>query len=97
MPFRILQSLILSTLGELQSFITSHCCDVVLIVEDFNVDFDCRDQLCSILSEFMSENSLIYLLLALLATLMKDIIVILGLIIFFVLTLSLRRLPESLP
>ena len=48
----------LSTLGELQSFITSHCCDVVLIVGDFNVDFDRRDQLCSILSEFMSENSL---------------------------------------
>ena len=30
----------------------------MLIVGDFNVDFDCRDQLCSILSEFMSENSL---------------------------------------
>ena len=30
----------------------------MLIVGDFNVDFDRRDQLCSILSEFMSENSL---------------------------------------
>ena len=30
----------------------------MLIVGDFNIDFDRRDQLCSILSEFMSENSL---------------------------------------
>ena len=39
----------------------------------------------------------IYLLSALLATLMKDIIVVLGLITFFALTLSLRMLPVSLP
>ena len=45
----------------------------------------------------MSENSLFACDLALLATLMKDIIVALGSIIFFALTLSLRRLPESLP
>ena len=79
----------LSTLSKLQGFITSHCCDVVLIVGDFNVDFDRRDQLCSILSERIVCVLVIYLLSALLATLMKDIIVILGLITFFALTLSL--------
>ena len=31
----------LNTLGEIEGLLSSHCCDVAVIVVDFYVDFDC--------------------------------------------------------
>ena len=91
----------LSTLGELQSFITCHCCDVVLIVGNSMLILIAETSFalfCLNLCLRIVCLLVIYLLLALLATLLKDIFFVLGsLIIFSALTLSLQRLPESLP
>ena len=48
----------LNTLGELDGFIHSCHSDVVVIVGDFNVDFDRCCQLTSLLRDFMSDHSL---------------------------------------
>ena len=49
----------LNTLGELQGFIASHHYDVLLIVGDFNVDFDRACSFHSVLVDFMSELHLV--------------------------------------
>ena len=48
----------LNTLGELDGFIHSCHSDVVVIVGDFNVDFDRCCQLTRLLRDFMSDHSL---------------------------------------
>ena len=49
----------LNTLGELQGFISSHQCDVTLVVGDFNVDFT-RDWLFNpLLLDFLAEQNLL--------------------------------------
>ena len=48
----------LNTLGELDDFIHSNQSDVVVIVGDFNVDFDRCNQITSLLSDFMSDHGL---------------------------------------
>ena len=48
----------LNTLGELDGFIHSYHSDVVVIVGDFNVDFDRCCQLTNLLCDFMSDHSL---------------------------------------
>ena len=48
----------LNTLGELDGFIHSNHCDVVVIVGDFNVDFDRCNQITSLLYDFMCDHSL---------------------------------------
>ena len=48
----------LNTLGELDGFIHSCHSDVIVIVGDFNVDFDRCCQLTSLLRDFMSDHSL---------------------------------------
>ena len=47
----------LNTLGELDGFIHSNPCDVVVIV-DFNVDLDQCNQITSLLCDFMSDHGL---------------------------------------
>ena len=46
----------LNTLGELQGFIDAQQFDMLIIVGDFNVDFDRQGPLVPLLLEFMSEN-----------------------------------------
>ena len=48
----------LNTLGELDGFIHSYHSDVVVIVGDFNVDFDRCCQLTNLLCDFMSDHTL---------------------------------------
>ena len=48
----------LNTLGKLDGFIHSNQSDVVVIVGDFNVDFDQCNQITSLLSDFMSDHGL---------------------------------------
>ena len=47
------------TLGELEGFITSHACDVNVIVGDFNVDFDRGGPLAKLLNDFILEFDLL--------------------------------------
>ena len=49
----------LNTLGELEGFITSHACDVNVIVGDFNVDFDRGGLLAKLLNDFILEFGLL--------------------------------------
>ena len=49
----------LNTLGELQGFIDAQQFDMLIIVGDFNVDFDRQGPLVPLLLEFMSENCLV--------------------------------------
>ena len=49
----------LNTLGELEGFITSHACDVNVIVGDFNVDFDRGGPLAKLLNDFILEFGLL--------------------------------------
>ena len=49
----------LNTLGELDGFIHSHPCDVVIIVGDFNIDFDRRNHVTSLLCDFMSDHDVV--------------------------------------
>ena len=49
----------LNTLGELEGFITSHACDVNVIVGDFNVDFDRGGPLARLLNDFILEFGLL--------------------------------------
>jgi hypothetical protein len=49
----------LNTIGELKGFLDVHNYDVLLIVGDFNVDFDRRGPLASLLLEFMADNHLV--------------------------------------
>ena len=49
----------LNTLGELQGFIDAQQFHMLIIVGDFNVDFDRQGPLVPLLLEFMSENCLV--------------------------------------
>ena len=49
----------LNTLGELEGFITSHACDVNVIVGDFNVDFNRGGPLAQLLNDFILEFGLL--------------------------------------
>ena len=48
----------LNTLGEMEGFISSHCCDVVVNVGELNVDFDHCCPHASLSDDFMSDHSL---------------------------------------
>ena len=48
----------LTTLGELDGFINSQICDIVVIVGDFNIDFDRCNHYTSLLRDFMYDLSL---------------------------------------
>ena len=50
----------LNTLDELDGFIHSHPCDVVIIVGDFNIDFDRCNCVTGLLYDFMSDHDLVY-------------------------------------
>ena len=92
MPNAFQNTAISDYLSKLQSFITCHCCDVVLIVGNLMLILIAETSFalfCLSLCLRIVCLLVIYLLLALLATLTKDIIVVLGLIIFFALTLLL--------
>ena len=56
---RVLLADYLNTLGELQGFIASHHYDVLLIVGDFNVDYDRACSFHSVLVNFRSELDLV--------------------------------------
>ena len=45
----------LHTLGELEGFIDTQCCDVAMVVADFNVDFDRDGPLAKHLNDFIIE------------------------------------------
>ena len=45
----------LHTLGELEGFIDTQCCDVAMVVGDFNVDFDRDGPLAKLLNDFIIE------------------------------------------
>ena len=49
----------LNTLGDLEGFITSHACDVNVIVGDFNVDFDRGSLLAKLLNDIILEFGLL--------------------------------------
>ena len=81
----------LHTLGELEGFIDTQCCDVAMVVGDFNVDFD-RDgplaKLLNVICHFVIRSS----------SHMREMMVLAipGLIMFFALSLTLPLLLMSL-